>query len=84
MYVCFFQINFSKSTIQGVVSGIHWKALNDSDEETSEGYDEMDEDTDEEDSNDKPGESTLCFAEKRTGPRLQRCTTILRFLEVSC
>lgn len=40
---------------QGTSPGIKWKALNDSDEETSDGSDEVDGETDDEDSNDKAG-----------------------------
>uniref|UniRef100_A0A158Q8F5 RalBP1-associated Eps domain-containing protein 2 n=1 Tax=Elaeophora elaphi TaxID=1147741 RepID=A0A158Q8F5_9BILA len=51
------EVVFSGNTApsQGTSPGIRWKALNNSDEETSDGSDEVDGDTDEEGSNDKAG-----------------------------
>lgn len=42
---------------QGTSPGIKWKALNNSDEETSDGSDEVDGDTDDDGDNDKAGHS---------------------------
>ncbi|EFO26740.1 hypothetical protein LOAG_01740 [Loa loa] len=51
------EVVFSGGTApsQGTSPGIKWKALNNSDEETSDGSDEVDGDTDDEGSNDKAG-----------------------------
>ncbi|VBB32278.1 unnamed protein product, partial [Acanthocheilonema viteae] len=53
------EVVFSEDTApsQGKSPGIKWKTLNNSDEETSDGSDEVDGDTDEEDNNDKAGMS---------------------------
>ncbi|VDK88125.1 unnamed protein product [Litomosoides sigmodontis] len=50
-----FSVGTAPSQVKRTSPGIKWKALNNSDEETSDGSDEVDGDTDEEDSNDKAG-----------------------------
>ncbi|CAG9531154.1 unnamed protein product [Cercopithifilaria johnstoni] len=52
------EVIYSENTApsQGISPGIKWKALNNSDEETSDGSDEVDGDTDDEGNNDKADE----------------------------
>ncbi|EJW84857.1 hypothetical protein WUBG_04230 [Wuchereria bancrofti] len=57
------EVVFSGNTApsQGTSPGIKWKALNNSDEETSDGSDEVDGDTDDDGDNDKAGRSFQKF-----------------------